>query len=1221
MKSSHRGTNHFLLLIFLLLVPLILPIPARAAVPIVDDVSFITSATKYKSPTGDLDLLILRENYDYSGIGVDLTSFNNIDPSNYVISLGSNPADLGTPNCIQSVFMRIMDEGSTDWVRASNGYIEFKDTLGSNVQVLGVITHVTDFVSSPIPLSDSDTLFNPTVTTELANAQYRGLERGTFADSLTIDPSRKRVTFSMNTSFAADDFRIILDYGMACDDGFGGPDFPPGVVFDVVLEDNIITSKGIQIGNPQGAALGNGDYGEVLEVRNIPLTSDGSTLDSVAPTRIPDVNYFGQTKGRDTRNEYGGDDDNFSVYYFVVDPAVGDGTSQDDIYIWILDADNNALENFQSGVVAGVDDYLTSWDTTAPYYNSAYEYIFYGGSGAKTNDDLTASGNRPDIGGTGDPTDDYNGQLIDISSRVSDVPSRSNSSLTLATDLDGSSGTNVLLNGDWTIIGIDIDNPLNQGDSIVLGEGLLATLFGDGNYVYKLVVDGRDVRGLIPSGKSLDFNRYQIDISTSPADANAGDCVEIRPVINCVVPFAYEMVFAGRPDLAGSALRTNTLILVPDLLNDLMDIQTLDLDELTNARSIPLVSSTLTRPDTFIYDESQTYESGDQVDNGNYLWTSLNQLERTSSIYPDVNDQKHCGPGAFTPDPLVCYSTSTPGFENALWTLEVDPVELVNPFGLRGFGDDGGFIGLPLIPLRPCPDGDGDGVSDCIDNCPNTPNPTQTDSDGNGVGDACEIDSDGDGVPDFQDNCPSTPNPGQEDQDGDGLGDVCDNCPATANADQADADGDGVGDVCDNCPSTANASQLDADSDGVGDVCDNCPATANADQADEDSDGVGDECDNCPQDPNPGQEDTFGAIGVGDACELSDTDGDGIDDGSDNCPNDFNPIAVDINDPNYTLCEGGATDNIGAQCDVDADGIGDACDNCARAANTNQADGDFDEVGDVCDNCISDPNPDQSDYDEDGVGNVCDPFPNCPGVTESDTDGISDCNDNCPYDDNPTQYDKDHDGIGDVCDNCHKKPNPDQEDSDGDGIGDACDNCPSTANSEQGNMDHDDFGDACDACPTDPYNLCIGPTIHKAKVKITPRTLNKTSSGIPVNVFIYFKHMNGHVPTDIVIDENLSVNMHFPLPVPSTCTNGLTSNGSTITYIYDGVGDLVDVILDHMPGTENYSGNKLNLKFDRSLVEACVDVDEHLILRVTGLLSDGHEFTGHDHIRVICPTC
>jgi hypothetical protein len=46
------------------------------------------------------------------------------------------------------------------------------------------------------------------------------------------------------------------------------------------------------------------------------------------------------------------------------------------------------------------------------------------------------------------------------------------------------------------------------------------------------------------------------------------------------------------------------------------------------------------------------------------------------------------------------------------------------------------------------PDGDNDVVPDSVDNCPAVPNPAQTDTDGDGAGDACDADDDNDGVDD-----------------------------------------------------------------------------------------------------------------------------------------------------------------------------------------------------------------------------------------------------------------------------------------------------------------------------------------------------------------------------------------------------------------------------------------------------------------------------------------
>ncbi len=76
-------------------------------------------------------------------------------------------------------------------------------------------------------------------------------------------------------------------------------------------------------------------------------------------------------------------------------------------------------------------------------------------------------------------------------------------------------------------------------------------------------------------------------------------------------------------------------------------------------------------------------------------------------------------------------------------------------------------------------DRDHDGVVNGRDNCPDVANRDQADTDGNGIGDACEVcgtvgDTDGDGVCDDSDNCPGIPNPRQADWNSNGLGDACD---------------------------------------------------------------------------------------------------------------------------------------------------------------------------------------------------------------------------------------------------------------------------------------------------------------------------------------------------------------------------------------------------------------------------------------------------------------
>jgi len=221
-------------------------------------------------------------------------------------------------------------------------------------------------------------------------------------------------------------------------------------------------------------------------------------------------------------------------------------------------------------------------------------------------------------------------------------------------------------------------------------------------------------------------------------------------------------------------------------------------------------------------------------------------------------------------------------------------------------------IQLPLC--ESSNDADDDGVPDDVDNCPDHANTDQADSDGDVIGDACDVcrldganDADEDGFCGDIDNCPTASNPDQANSDGQGLGDAClagfdndgdwwenqyDNCVDVANINQADGDGDALGDACDSCPEDEFN---DAENDGFCANNDNCPDHANSDQLDTDGDGMGNACDtdddddgwldeddNCRLVANDNQAD-FDGDGEGDFCDM-DVDGDNVVDADDACP-------------------------------------------------------------------------------------------------------------------------------------------------------------------------------------------------------------------------------------------------------------------------------------------------------------------------------------------------
>ena len=454
--------------------------------------------------------------------------------------------------------------------------------------------------------------------------------------------------------------------------------------------------------------------------------------------------------------------------------------------------------------------------------------------------------------------------------------------------------------------------------------------------------------------------------------------------------------------------------------------------------------------------------------------------------------------------------------------------------------DNDGGIGKDSIMIRSFlaeEDADQDGVPDDLDCAPNDPNV--------GAGQTYYADTDGDKLGDPNDALVACAQP-----DGYVL-DNTDNCPFVANPDQTDTDGDGIGDACDNAANEnpvaialvsplTGVAPLDVELNGSGSTDDGsivsyfwtwtgggnatgvmqnatlssagtytviltvtddqgaigrdtATVTVTAGATDSDGDGILDADDNCPDTDNPDQDD-LDNDGTGDVCD-DDIDGDGV-------PNDEDCDPIDANV--------GRGETYYA--DTDGDGFGDPNDFVVACE---QPDG---YVVDNTDNCPVNANPDQLDTDGDGTGDVCDdPANESPiaialvsplsgvapldielnGATSTDdgtivsytwtwTGGgtaegamqtatlasegtysvvltvVDDAGaigrDSVTVTVTAAASDRDGDGITDAEDNCPDTPNDDQADLDNDGVGDGCDD----------DLDGDGIPNATDCDPNDP---------------------------------------------------------------------------------------------------------------------------------------------------------
>jgi hypothetical protein len=216
--------------------------PARALDPWVDTGFAAVTAVP------DTDLVIVRER-----------AFESLDLS----SLG-----LGVQDYVQSIYFRLYAELPT--VASFSGTVVFPE----GVEILAFVTSAAALGGGEDDgvASETDASFGIGVDPDAYSSPVRGFEAagGRGSSEFILSDTARSFAFGLNITVGVDDFRVIIDYGSS---------FPPDLSFDVGPYDvgelgGAIPRPGIRVGNPDGAVIGSGDFGEVGSLFGIPLTAD-----------------------------------------------------------------------------------------------------------------------------------------------------------------------------------------------------------------------------------------------------------------------------------------------------------------------------------------------------------------------------------------------------------------------------------------------------------------------------------------------------------------------------------------------------------------------------------------------------------------------------------------------------------------------------------------------------------------------------------------------------------------------------------------------------------------------------------------------------------------------------------------------------------------------------------------------------------------------------------